>query len=101
MNKRVVIPGQYWKAICDPHLGESILITCTNPYGVKETKNRIMGCGFDQLEDRGVIECLAVITLKNVLLNKFALADFHTFPSACDMNQIGKELKKNLNLTPK
>jgi len=95
VNKRVVIPGIYWKAICDKKLGQSLLFWSTNPNNSK-SKVKVKGCtNVNHTTERGIVQCLKVDDLKT----KFkAINSFQGFPAACKTNAVGAKLLKDLKL---
>ncbi|XP_028413071.1 uncharacterized protein LOC114535923 isoform X2 [Dendronephthya gigantea] len=69
LNKRVVAPGYYWKAVCDPVANQSEVLVAANPTGDSGT-GKEYGCDINQkpqkpqTRDRGIVNCYSLDELK-------------------------------------
>lgn len=60
MNKRVLTPTWYWKAVCDPVARQSIVFVGENSVG-DASHTQVPGCNnIRQTKDRGVIYCYSL-----------------------------------------
>ena len=64
LNKRVVTPRYYWKAICDPGVG-SVLFMGVNNVG-EISNEKVKGCkGKEQTKKYGIITCFSLDDARN------------------------------------
>ena len=64
LNKRVLVPKYYWKAVCDPAEKQSIVFVAVNPEG-EGSKQKKSGCNdIQQTPDNGIINCYSLDSLK-------------------------------------
>lgn len=77
LNKRVLIPKWYWKAVCDPIAKESIIFVAQNNVGDMKT-TKVNGCnGNKQTSDQGVVFCYSLdVVSKMAEYSDFKLPPF-------------------------
>jgi hypothetical protein len=101
LNKRVVVPRYFWKAICDPLSQRSVVFLAENPTEV-EDNTRKNGCDVNsglsrfQTPSYGIINCYS---LKALQQDKHFSQQFNlpSFSDSCKPGVRGKFLDEFLN----
>ena len=100
LNQRVLVPRYFWKAICDPAIGKSVVFVAQNPKGTEDNQP-VGGCSLDGVNPKlqsprlGVLYCYSLNDLK---AKKFA-EEFKLppFSNTCTPSERGKFLDQYLN----
>ena len=110
LNKRVLAPKWYWKAVCDPVGKQSIFFLGENTIAdLAENQKKVQGClGITQQKRSGVIYCYSLTTAKKDF-TMFQIPEFHekncvpskigeNFYSVLEKNLVWKTARKKTNL---
>ena len=89
LNNRVLAPGYYWKAVCDPVNKESIFFFAENNVGNVDDV-QVKGCfNLKQTKKYGVIKCDSI---SNAAIKFGKLPEFHK--ENCKPEEVGTEGSK-------
>lgn len=91
LNKRVLAPAWYWKAVCDPFNRQSIFFLARNNIGDADTATQESGC-FDrrQTSKWGVITCQSIDSARKLSMKHFQLP---IFDNNCNPSVVGEKFK--------
>ena len=90
LNNRVLAPGYYWKAVCDPINKQSIFFFAENNVGnVEDVQEK--GCfKIEQTKKYGVIKCDSISNAKEDIAKKFGyLPNFNE--KNCEPDKVGSK----------
>ena len=91
LNNRVLAPGYYWKAVCDPINKQSIFFFAENNVGNVDNVQE-KGCfNIKQTKRYGVIKCDSI---SNAEAKFGKLPDFHE--KNCIPKQVGSEFESHI-----
>ena len=91
LNRRVLAPAWYWKAVCDPFNKQSIFFLARNNIGGAVTDRQEIGC-FDrrQTSKWGVITCQSIDSARNLRMEHFQLP---IFDKNCKPSVVGESFR--------
>ena len=98
LNKKVLAPKYYWKAVCDPSINASVVFVAQNPIGnINATPTK--GCNnLMQSPKLGVIQCFslneAASSTGQFSSDNFVLPPFHSVN--CDPTKRGTFMDSQL-----
>ncbi|XP_028413062.1 uncharacterized protein LOC114535923 isoform X1 [Dendronephthya gigantea] len=95
LNERVVAPGYYWKAVCDPVAKQSEVFVAANPTGTSGTGKEAGCINKMQTRDKGIVNCYSLDELK--LRPEAQYFNLPNFADICNPSKRGDFLDSYLN----
>ena len=101
LNNRVLVPKYFWKAVCDPEIGKSVVFVAANPTGM-ENNTLVGGCNLNgvyppilQSTRLGILYCYSLNKLKSMnISSEFILP---SFAATCKPEKRGEFLDQYVN----
>ena len=96
LNKRVIVPKYFWKAVCDPVKKSSVVFVAQNPTGAESTQTKSGCIGIQQTPGKGIINCYSLNGLNG--RKEVQFFKLPPFANICEPSKRGTFLDQYLNI---